>query len=232
MALIQIDEDLWSWERPVSMGLGFTFPCRSAVIRSDDGLIVYGPLTLDAETAQAIDALGEVRHLIGPNVFHHLFFGEAAARWPGAVKYGSRGLARRRPDLAFDVLLDGAAAPSLGGVQALFVRGTRVEEVVLVTPRSGSLVVADLVFNVQETANWVSSLLFGLLGVRGRVAQSPLYRMATRDRAAAAASCEAILGAEWNRLVMSHGRIVEHGGPAALREGLGWMLGGRRAIEG
>lgn len=226
--LKQIGETLWSWEQPVKMGLGITFPTRSVVARlSDGGLVVHAPLRLDDETAAEIEALGRVRHVIAPNVFHHLYFGHASERWPDATTHAARGLARKRPDLRIDSVLGEGPAPAFAEeFVPVEIGGTAVRETVFVARASGTLVVTDLVFNIHETENWVSSLFFGLLGVRGKASQSPLYRLATKDRARAGAACASLLEADWDRLVMSHGEIVEGDAKAELSRGARWMLGG------
>lgn len=226
--LTQIADGLWSVEAPVRMSPGVVFPARMTVLRADDGSIVlYSPLAIDDGVAGAIEALGPVRHIIAPNVFHHLFFGPAAARFPEARTHGPSGLARKRPDLVFDRTLnaDADAEPVAPGIVTRYVQGTGAQETALLHAPSRTLVVADLVFNIHETDTWVSSLLFRMLGVTGRVRQSPMWRAATKDRERAAASCEALLAMDWDRLVMSHGLVVETDARQQARDGLSWMLG-------
>jgi hypothetical protein len=93
-------------------------------------------------------------------------------------------------------------------------------------------VITDLVFNITEPPNLVSSIFFGMLGVKGKVKQSPAFRfIATKDHAAAATSLREILALDWTRLIPAHGPVVEVDAKARFAEGTSWMLSGATAIE-
>jgi hypothetical protein len=62
---------------------------------------VCSPVALNPPLADAVNALGSVRHLVSPNKLHHLFLKQWAQTWPDAKLYASPGLARRRRDLTF-----------------------------------------------------------------------------------------------------------------------------------
>jgi hypothetical protein len=47
-----------------------------------------------------------------------------------------------------------------------------------------------------------------------------------RDRAAARGSLERILEWDFERVILTHGEVLERGGPAALRAGYAWLLDG------
>jgi len=46
-----------------------------------------------------------------------------------------------------------------------------------------------------------------------------------RDRAAARAVLERVLSWDFDRIVVAHGQVLEHGGREALRSGYAWVLG-------
>jgi hypothetical protein len=75
----------WIAEGPVVAFYGFAHPTRMAVIRLQDGsLFVWSPTALGADLKQEVDALGSVRHLVSPNMLHHLYRGEWKSTYPHA----------------------------------------------------------------------------------------------------------------------------------------------------
>lgn len=221
-----ICEDIHAYEAPFRMPGGVTFPARTVVIRLPNGdLVLWAPLKLDDETATRLDRLGAVKHLVAPNTFHHMHFSGVAARYPDATTYGAPGLEKKRPDLKFDVTLgaDAPRAPWGPGIELHYIGGTTVRETALLHEPSGTLIVTDLVMNIHDPTNWQSRLAFSMLGVRDHVGQSPLWRMATRDRDRFATSVLELLDAPWDRLIMAHGEVVEQDAKAAFRAAMPWL---------
>jgi glyoxylase-like metal-dependent hydrolase (beta-lactamase superfamily II) len=60
-------------------------------------------------------------------------------------------------------------------------------------------------------------------GWRREVRPTPAFRLAVRDRDAARASLERILGWDFRRIVPGHGEILEASGREALAEGYAWL---------
>ena len=55
----------------------YDFGTRMTVVRlSDGGLFLHSPIRLDGGLRAQLDALGEVRAIVAPNRFHHLFAGD------------------------------------------------------------------------------------------------------------------------------------------------------------
>jgi len=225
--LKSIGQDIWVEEREFAMGL-IDFGARMTVIRlSDGGLLLYSPVEIDDALAGELKALGEVKHILAPNAFHYLFVETAKKRYPEATVYGTRALAKKRPALPIDEqLVDEAPASWSESVDFIRVDGApKMDEVVLYHRASGTLVICDLVFHFQEVRGWFGRFFFRMLGVFGRVQQSPLWRFVlTKDRAAAETSLRPIWAWDIERVVMSHGRIIEGSdAKARLAGGLSWM---------
>lgn len=228
MTLQSITDALWCADATQSLPGGFEMPARMVVIRLDDGLWIHSPIPIDDTLAAELDALGPVRHLVAPNCFHHLHMAPAAARWPHAKVYAPPGLRSKRPDLRVDVELHEGARPWRDVLMPLAIAGApALDEFVFLHQPSASLIVCDLVFNVHE-GKLTTRLVLRMVGVWRRLAQSRIWRRYTKDRGAAARSCERVLEHEFTRVIPSHGRIAE--GPevrAAMRDGMAWMLAGR-----
>src|SRR5689334_9991276 len=93
----EIATDIWRVDGPeLRMPGGVKIPASSTVIRLPDrSLLVYAPVAFDDAAAAAIDAAGEVAHIVAPNLYHHLSLAAAAARWPRATVHLAPGLAEK-----------------------------------------------------------------------------------------------------------------------------------------
>jgi Domain of unknown function (DUF4336) len=223
--LNQLAEGVWEATSTLKMPLGVRFPIRMTVLRATDGsLALVSPIALDAATADALDALGEVRLIVAPNLLHHLFAGAAKQRWPRARLVGPEGLAKKRPDLVRDAALrEGALLP---GITAHAVQGApNIDEYLVHHAPSRTLVATDLVFNVRSGVGFATWLLFTLVaGTFGRLAPSRIWRFAVKDRRAFRASLERVLQSDFDRLVVAHGDVVQAGAKGATRAALAGLL--------
>jgi hypothetical protein len=61
-------------------------------------------------------------------------------------------------------------------------------------------------------------------GAYGRFGPTRLLRTLVRDRPALRASVEKILAWDFERVVVTHGEVLERGGRDALRAGFAWLL--------
>jgi hypothetical protein len=220
MSLREIAEELWTAEAELAVG-GMPLAIRMTVLRRPDGsLILHSPIDIDDALAAQLDALGEVRELLAPNRFHHLYLFGAERRWPGARLWGAPGLPDKRPDLIFDELLGDVTPPALADTieTRLFAGLPMASEVVCFHPRSRTLIVTDLVFNIHHTRSRLSKLYLRASGAWQRCAQTPLIRALVRDRSAARRSLERIFEWDFDRLIMAHGEIIEQGAKPVLAE--------------
>jgi hypothetical protein len=213
-----------SWIR---LGPGFHLPLRSTILGLAGGeLAVVSPVAFDDAVAARIDRLGGVRHLVAPNLLHHLHLGAAAARWPDARVHGAAGLRSKRPDLHLHATLEGPTElhPDLLAVP---VEGVpRFSEYVLLHRPSRTLVVTDLVFHVHESRGWMTPWILRMVGARvGTLGQSRAWPLAAADQRALAASLRRILALDFDRLVMAHGEPIERGAKERLEAAFCGRLG-------
>ncbi|MBL8610017.1 MAG: hypothetical protein JNL38_21960 [Myxococcales bacterium] len=211
---------------PLRVAPGFTLPARCTVLGLDDGTVaVVSPLLFDDDAARAIEALGAVSLIVAPNRYHHLFAGQAKARWPAARLVGAPGLAEKRRDLALEgVLGEAGALPQ--ELEAIVIEGAAsVGEVALAHHATRTLVVTDLVFHVLAPEGALTPWILRAVGAHGKLAQGVEWRLFTRDRGAAAASVARVLAFEADRLLMGHGEPVVGDVRARLSAALAWMRG-------
>jgi len=232
--LKQIAADIWAHEKDVELPVGLNMPGRATIMRlGDGGLLIYSPLSVDDATAQQIDALGDVRFLVAPNSLHWMFLKAAKERWAGARVLASPVLASKLGSFQFEHLPETGRIAGMDGIRIERIQGApRIQEHVLLHEPSRSLVVGDLVFNVQECRSFWMRLVLRLGGTWKKVGQSIEWRRLIKDRAAAARSASDILGWDFERVVVAHGDVVEDHARERTRRALAWMTSGAPKLLG
>ncbi|WP_437608876.1 DUF4336 domain-containing protein [Sorangium sp. So ce834] len=216
--LRQLDQALWVAEDTLKLP-GMHFPARSPVVRlADGGLLLFSPLPGVEQVAGEIRALGEVRAIVAPNLFHHLGLAPAARAFPGARLFGPRRLREKRPDVAFTDELGDAPDPLWSAeIDQVTVGGMpKVDEVVFFHRPSRTLFLWDLCFHITQSAHFPTRLFMRLNGAYGRFGPSRFARSMMRDRAAVGAAVKRMLAWAPERIVVAHGDVIERGGRAAL----------------
>jgi hypothetical protein len=222
--LTSIDDGLWTADAPLRF-FGLHLGTRMTVVKlRDGGLLLHSPVAMTDALRAEVDALGPVRHIVCPNLFHHLFAGPWVGAYPGALLHGPPGLAKKRPDLPAPRPLSAALHPDWeGSLVPVAIDGCLLRETLLVHPRSGTLVSSDLVENFETSDHLPTRIYLKLGGVHGKIGWSRLLRVLYRDHKAARASIERLLTHDFDRIVVGHGRVVERGGKDALRAAFTWL---------
>jgi hypothetical protein len=204
-----ITEDLWRQEHQLRMPGGAWMPVRMTVIRLPGRqLVLHSPLPIDDGVAAELAALGDVAHVIAPSRLHQRFFAAATERYPEARAWPAGSLGDEPPPAWRDA------------VDQIWIAGApKVDEVVFHHRASRTLVCTDLVFHVTRPHNLRTRMMLRMTGTGGgRLAASRAWRFLIKDRAAARAAIARLLDWDFDRIVMAHGDIVEHGGRAALAD--------------
>ena len=217
--LQSLTAELWCAESEVRVGVGVVFPLRMTVIRlADGGLWIHSPLAIYDALAAELQALGPVAHLVAPNLYHHLYVRDAARRFPQAQVWAPEGIERKQPDLQVHHRLS-PDAPWAREVEALPVEGAAgISEWVFLHRASRSLIVTDLVFNIDDAPRGVTRWLLRLTGALGQLARSRVWNLMIKDRSAFAASVRRVLALEFERVIPSHGDVVSENAQIRMRE--------------
>lgn len=198
--------------------LGLEVGCRMTAIVVGGGVLLHSPI--DAAPA-AVEALGEPRWLLSPNRMHHLHAGPWLAR--GLEGWAAPGLPEKRPDLSFSHVVEAPCAPFGEDVQLIPLRCfSLTNEVVVYHRPSRTLVVTDLVFNFTADAPWLTRAGMWCSGAYPGCRASILERVGM-DRAVAREEIAGLLALDFDRLIPSHGAIIESGGREALRSAYRWL---------
>lgn len=222
----EIHHGLWHATHDHAPG-GIQFRTRATLARlSDGGLWMHSPIPLDDALANQLDTLGDVRHLVAPNGWHHSFTAAAKARYPRATLWASPALRHSNARLPVDAWLDETEPPWSRELQPLLIEGApKAGEVVFLHAPSSTLIVTDLLFQIRYPVNILTKVVLWMAGTHGgRLAQSRLWRSVTKDRVAAARSVETMLEWDFERVVLAHGDLVEGDEVRErTRDALRWM---------
>lgn len=213
-----VGPNIWVIDRPHSM-MGIELGVRSILVQRDDlSTILISPGPFTDEIWRDIDSVGEVSTLIAPNIHHHLFLADAAKRAPTATIYLAEGLSERHRDLPTGVdIEDGRLAVLAPDLHAITLQGTTTHETVFWQPRSKTLIVTDLVFNLQEGGLWTRTMM-RLNDGYGKFGPTKKFLSTIEDRAAFRASLEQVFSWDFEQIIMAHGVMVDRHGKTMLRE--------------
>jgi hypothetical protein len=217
---VQHDRDLFSIEHELGWQGGLIpIPVRMTVLRLGDGqLVLHSPVPISPSQERELAGLGSVRFIVVPRA-HGRFAAHAARQFPHARLLAAPFASRRQRKLPLrGELADRPPVQWQGQVDSLFVRGFCLGEVVLLQRSSRTLLLTDLCFNIQRSSSRVARAFFRANGCWQRFGPSRMIRLLVSDRRAFRESLQRILAWDFERIVPSHGDVLERGGKDALRE--------------
>ncbi|HEV8247552.1 MAG TPA: hypothetical protein VGP93_17365 [Polyangiaceae bacterium] len=217
--LTALDDNLLTVVGDLPMPLG-GFPRRMTVVRLKDArLVIFSAIALDEPEMQALESFGTPSFLIVPSDIHRMDAKIWKERYPALRVIAPEG-ARAKAE---EVVHVDATEADFGdpSVRYVTVPGTEGHEAALVVETSSgtTLVVNDLIWNVHNRKGFGGWLyrMFGLTGPEPRIASVVRLRK-IKDKPAVRTQLEAWSHLQGlNRIIVSHGSIVERDPPAVLR---------------
>lgn len=210
-----LENNLWVSEKAFRL-FGADFGNRMTVVKlADGGLFVHSPIELDSNIEAGIKSLGPVSLIVTPNSFHGLYVNEWLLAFPEARHITVNGTGAATPSTT---LSDSTCRLWEPEIASLHVNGiNKLNEYVFFHKQSRTLILTDLVFNVGTDISWWSKVFFRLNDTYGKFGPTRLLRSMVDDREALRASINRILDWNFERIIMSHGHIVEKDGKKMLR---------------
>ncbi len=213
--MIPFAGNIWLWEQDQEF-CGLELGTRMTVIRLDrNALFVHSPIRLNATIVEQLKKLGDVRFVVCPNKFHHLYIGDFKNHFPEAQFFCAPGLDKKRQDVTFDaVITNQQDLPWNTELAHAVVDGIpMINEVVFHHPASKSLIITDLSLNMRESSSLKTKLLLKLIGAYGHFGLSRLERWAfIRNRRKFSASLKPIFNWDFERIVLAHGTLISANG--------------------
>ncbi len=224
MPLTNITPGVWEAFSDVRF-MGMPMNARTTIASLSDGLFVCSPGALNDDLRREIDALGEVRAIVAPNRFHHLFIQDWRTAYPDASVHVPESLKKKRPDLA-NVHSLGASEIASEIAQQHMAGFPAIDETWFFHRPSGTLIDTDLMHNTHEEPRWYPRMAWRALGSWKKFGPSALERMLIRDREGFAESLEKVLEWDIDRVVVAHGEVLEDSDPKArIRDSWRGVLG-------
>lgn len=205
------------------------FSTRMTVIRLPDGrLWLHSPTAAEDALVEAVSALGEVAFLVAPNRLHHIFVDDWARRFPAARVYAAPGVAEAAERFPEDYALLGDEAPAEwgGAIEQVALRGRFMTEIVFRHLPSATVIVTDLIENFEKekvrcTGLWWL-LKLGGVAAPGSTPRDLKMTFPRKDPALRRAGQE-IAGWAPDRIILSHGALIETDAAARLRRIMAWL---------
>lgn len=220
MALTEQADGIWTIDGRLRL-TGLEFGTRTTAIRlRQGGLLLHSPGPLDDATRAAIEKRGPVRALVAPNALHHLYLAENAAAFPEAGIWAAPGVREKRKDV--EGLVELGAQPAelwSGALEQTAIAGVpRMNEFAFFHPSSRTLLLTDLCFNFRHCDQLLMRFFMRINNSYGRFGPSRMMRSMIRDKAALRGSLDRILAWDFDRVIVTHGEVVQSGGRDALRD--------------
>ena len=222
--LQKLAENVWIASQDHSW-LGLRVGSRMTVVRLSNGrLWLHSPVAMSPRLREELDALGPVAHIVCPNLYHHVYAGEAVEAYPNAMLHGPQGLRRKRKDLRFAADLSDAPHPDWASDLApLTIKGSMLGETVFFHPASRTLITSDLVENFASSPHWPTRIYLKLTGLQGKITWGWPLRILYRDRKAARACIDRLLKWPFERVVIAHGDLILANARESVERGMAWL---------
>lgn len=219
--LTQIEPNLLTVVGDLPMPLG-EFPRRMTVARlRDGGLVIFSAIALDEPEMAQLEAFGTPSYLVVPGDIHRMDAKAWKDRYPALCVIAPPGAREKVQEV---VAVDETSADfGDDSVRLLTVPGTENHEAALVVKSASgtTLVVNDLIWNVHSTPGF-GGFVFRLMGFTKPDPQIPsiIKLRAIKDKPALREQLERWAQiSDLNRIIVSHGEIVEHD-PGSVLHGL------------
>lgn len=223
--LRSVAKNVWVIDYPLRVG-GLELGTRTTLVRlASGGLWIHSPGPLEPTLTAEIAALGTVQALVAPNAMHHLFLTQNVQAFPQARVYVSPALpAKLRGSLTYEILNDEASTLWRDELAQHLIGGMpKLQEVVFLHQASGTLILTDLAFHIRHSDSWFTRLFMRLNGAYGHFGPSRIFRTLVRDRTALRSSLMHLQGWDFDRVIVTHGEILDQGGKAAMQSQYAWV---------
>ncbi len=215
----QWHENLWTVATPFKL-FGIAFGNRMTVVKTGGHLVLHSPVKYSEALAKDIRSLGEVNYLISPNTMHYLHI----KAWKEALPRAKVIAPPQQRKIPVDKVLDGRVDRALEQqwreeLGVIPVQGIpKLSEYAFIHRPSRSLILTDLVFNVHGPMNGISRFFFKAYGAYERFGPTRLIQMMVKAPDQFRDSLLKIGQLDFDRIIMSHGRVLETGGQEAFKK--------------
>lgn len=213
--LALIDKGLWTYHQDLQL-LGINIGTRMSLIEIREGeLLAVSPIKFTDSVLRQVQEAGQIKWIIAPNPYHHLYVMSCKRAFPEATAFAPRSLISKRPDIGFQGVIEAKGTyPWDEAVETyLFEPQNKYSEVLLFHKASKSLIVTDYMFNLKPPTQPLARFVTKAMKIAGRPQMSRFMRFLARNPQAIDEANHQIKMWQPQRMIMAHGEIVE--GPVA-----------------
>lgn len=218
-------DEVWTVTRKLRF-YGVDTGARMTVVRLSSGsVLIHSPGPLTPALQDEIAALGTVTAIVAPSSFHHLHVQEWRDAYPDAKLGCCPDLVKKRSDVSFDCVLGDQPEPEWHHdlAQVHFSARTMEDEVVFHHPGSRTLICCDAIFNLSVHPSRLTRLTALALANTKPGATWLEHVMMRKHRQAGREQVERMLCWDFDRIVLSHGAMIEAGGHDIFRRAYRWL---------
>lgn len=204
-----LSENLRLLRYPLNPG-GMKMGRNVSVMRLSTGkLIIHSTARFAPSDLEALRDWGEPSWMVEATNFHDTLARAGVAAFPDLPYLTPSGFPLARKLNA--VSLESIPSEWEGEVDVIRVEGMpKINEHVFFHRDSKTLIVADLIFHIPDSAGWFTHAFLGVIsGIRQHPGSSRMFRFMVKDRAAFEVSLKNILDLDFERIVVGHGEPIE-----------------------
>lgn len=182
---------------------------KMTIIRLQDGrLFIHSPVHISNSLLKEIKKIGKVAYVVAPNNMHYLYFTQCLALFPKARGYVTQSLVKKKPFFKKFISIEALKKEIGTEIAQVEFKGHTLGETIFFHKSSKTLLVTDLLYNLQANNLWFEKWVMWLFGAYGRPSIPVYHKVAIKDKRHIKASVDKIM--EWpiQRVIMAHGRII------------------------
>jgi len=216
-----LGKEIWVVDYPFKL-FGANFGNKMTVIRfNNDNLLLHSPIPISGELIKQIDALGQVKILMAPNLMHTLFINDWKQHYSEATLVAPKHIKKVHFDLCLEDFTKNRCEnfefpPEL---HLHFIAGMKgLHEYALFHSTSNTLILTDLAFNIRRVKGIWSNIFFRLYGAYGKFGPTHLIKAIIKNKTQFSQSIDVILSNDFDKIVVSHGDVVTENGKAEFKQ--------------
>ncbi|EAW12245.1 uncharacterized protein ACLA_062080 [Aspergillus clavatus NRRL 1] len=260
MVIRKVTPEITTFSVPFSRFGLFKFGGRGTLVKLSTGsLAIISPVALTPEVQDIVATEGgKVKYIVAPDIEHHLHVSSWRNAFPDARIIAPEGLYEKRQkssdytDSPFEHVLtrakkhtDRISEEFHADFEVEYMDGHGNREIVLLHKPTGTLIEADLLFNMPATEQYSRSEESATAGVLNKLfmplltatANPPTwhrrlawYAFSKPDRDSFTESIRRIYIWNFDRIIPCHGDVIEKGGKEVFARVFDWFLTGKQKI--
>ena len=228
---LELAKDLYVVHGCVRPGPMVRFTRNMLIVREGKSLTLINPVRMDDAGLEALEALGEVDHILRLGPMHGMDDVFYMQRYQPQFWSFADGTTYTEP--AVDrTLTDGGELPFGDGQLFAFKHMSQTEGAILLRRSQNILVTCDAIQSYATPphtphTNWFSRLMMPLIGFPKKTLIGPVWvKLLVTDREGIKSEFERLLEWEFDQLIAAHGTFLASGAHAEVRQAFDKMFGG------